>query len=86
MTVNSIIVAFFSGFLVDVFYTWWIKAIGRNAAVTAGICSMLIGACGLLGITAVIHEPWLAPMYLAGVGIGSAGAVWYGANHDCNKQ
>jgi len=72
--------AFMAGFLVDVFYTWWIRAIAVQAPLQSGVYSMLVTGTSLVGFTSVVDNHYAAAPYLLGMGLGSALAVKYGRN------
>jgi hypothetical protein len=69
------ITVFAAGALVDLFYVAWVRSIGTDNLWAAAAASMLIGAAGLLGVTNVVKNRWLAIPYLAGLGAGTAAGM-----------
>lgn len=70
-----IAIVFMCAFFLDYAYVRWMKATTANQAWRAGAWSTLIGGCGLLGVTSVVTDHWLAIPYLLGLGLGSVAGV-----------
>ncbi len=75
MTIWNTITVFFAGFAIDVAYVAWFRGIGDGQKLQAAFASMAIGACGLLGITGVVADRWLALPYLLGLGCGTVAGM-----------
>lgn len=60
----------------DVFYTRWVLHVSLGQKWAAALCSMLIGLCGLVGLTAVVQDHWAAIPYLLGLGCGTLVGMW----------
>jgi hypothetical protein len=71
------VTVFLAGFLVDVAYVGWVRSIGENRKLLAAAASMAIGACGLLGVTGVVTNYWLAIPYLLGLGAGTVAGLLF---------
>jgi hypothetical protein len=69
------VTVFLAGCLIDVFYVSWVRAIGDHDIGLAATSSMLIGACGLIGVTSVVKSRWLAVPYLLGLGCGTVAGM-----------
>lgn len=68
-------IAFAAGFLVDLFYVWWVASIGRSQPLMAGLSSMAVGLCGLAGLVQALDSHVAASCYLVGLGLGTATGV-----------
>lgn len=66
---------FAAAFLIDVCYVRWMLHVGEGHAWRAGLASMAIGACSLLGLTQVVVDHWLAIPYLLGLGLGTVAGM-----------
>jgi hypothetical protein len=67
----TVTLVFLAGLLVDLAYVAWIRAVAAGHKFLAAASSMAIGGCGMLGVTGVVTEHWLAVPYLAGLGAGT---------------
>ncbi len=71
LTVGVALIVFACGFAIDVFYVGWMRSVALGHPLVAALMSMCIGGCGLLGVTNVVRNKWLAIPYLAGLGVGT---------------
>lgn len=62
---------FAAGLAIDLFYVGWFKSIAADAPLDAAGYSVLIGACGLVGVTSVVKNNWHALPWLLGLGAGT---------------
>ncbi len=67
----SYVIVFLTAAALDVAYCHWMLHVRDNEPLRAALYSMGIGACGLLGITGVVADHWLAVPYLLGLGYGT---------------
>ena len=68
----SYLLVFLCAVALDVFYTRWVLHISRGDRWQAVFASMCIGGAGLVGVTSVVNDRWLAIPYLLGLGAGTA--------------
>lgn len=62
---------FFGAALIDVCYVRWFRAVTDKKQFLAVAYSMLIGGCGLMGVTGVVSNYWLAIPWILGLGAGT---------------
>jgi hypothetical protein len=62
---------FVLGFCIDYAYTAWVRNVGGGQRAAAALWSMGIGACGALGLTAVVGDHMLLLPYVLGLGAGT---------------
>ena len=62
---------FAAGLAIDLFYVGWFRSVAADAPFDAAAYSVLIGACGLVGVTSVVKNNWHAVPWLAGLGCGT---------------
>lgn len=67
----SVLTVFTAAFLLDWLYVRWMLYVHEGERLYAGTASMAIGACGLVGVTGVVADHWLAVPYLLGLGAGT---------------
>jgi hypothetical protein len=72
------IVAFASGFAVDVLAVLWTRFVIREDITAATLCSMALGTAQICSIGAAVRDWHAAPFFVAGYGLGSAVAIWFG--------
>lgn len=63
--------AFASGFFVDVLAVLWTRSVARRRIPAAVVWSMLLGAAQVVGIGAAVRDWHMAPLFIAGYGLGS---------------
>ncbi len=66
------LIVFLCAVAIDVAYTRWMLHVSHGDRWQAVLASMCIGGAGLVGVTSVVHDRWLAVPYLAGLGVGTA--------------
>ncbi len=74
------VTVFLAGFLVDLAYVRWLKNVTADRKLTAALASMAVGGCGLVGLTGVVADAWLAIPYLLGLGAGTVAGM--GVNNE----
>lgn len=62
---------FLAAAFIDLSYVHWFRAVHNQQYLRAALFSMVIGACGILGVTGVVADGWLAVPWLAGLGVGT---------------
>lgn len=69
------LLVFLCAALVDVFYTRWIVNVSSGRPVQAALSSVGVGAAGLVGVTSVVTDHWMAIPYLLGLGVGTVAGM-----------
>lgn len=65
--------------LVDALWVMWIHYSERNRPALSAAVSMVLACFTLAGMGSAIRDYTFAPAYIAGLGAGSFGAVWWKA-------
>ena len=67
---------FMSGFLVDLFYTVWVRSLGVGRPFTAAGASSAIGATSMVGVLGVTKDWQTLPAYVLGLYLGTLVGYW----------
>lgn len=74
MSVMSFIVTFIAVFVVDIFYTYYLKSINENKALTAGFWGAVVWLIGSIAVIEYTANHWL----LIPACIGAFCGTWVG--------
>lgn len=69
------IIAFISGFLLDLAWAYYTRQVAAGAAVLAALTSIVTGGLGAIGVAGVVRDADTLPAYLAGLALGTYMAV-----------
>jgi hypothetical protein len=72
------IIAFISGFALDLAWAYYTRQVAAGAAGRAALASIATGGLGAVGITSVVRDANTLPAYLAGLALGTYVAVRWG--------
>lgn len=71
----SALLAFASGFVIEMACVYWVHFSERNRALPTALCSMLIGGAQVLGIGESIQDWRVGAAFVLGYGCGTFTAV-----------
>ena len=71
----QIILVFFLGFCIDLFYVLYVNAVRDKAKIKAGVASVLLAAPALFGFMSILEDRWLMIPYFLGLFIGTVTAI-----------
>lgn len=76
---KTAIKVFCYGFIIDVMYVIWIKAVASGSAVLAGFAAVGLAMPGLYGYLEIVNNRKLVKFYLLGLFLGTiCGTVLHG--------
>ena len=67
----NIILLFLSGFIVDIVWAFYVRAISENKKMLSSTYSVCIGICSLLFLNITIEHMMLSPIWLIGLFFGT---------------
>jgi len=67
----KIVKVFFFGFLIDIMYVGWLKAVEADSLLLAGVASVGITLPGLLGILEIVDNKRMMIPYFMGLFFGT---------------
>lgn len=67
----SWLLLFFAGFVIDVFYAFYVRAVVARRAFKAAFASVAMVLPSILGLTAIVGDNMLSIPYLAGLFAGT---------------
>jgi hypothetical protein len=71
----KILICFMGGFLVDLFYVYWIAAVEKESPYRAGTFAVMIAACSTFSFLDIVNQRWLVVPYFAGIFAGTVMGV-----------
>ncbi len=73
----SILIAFLSGFLLELASAFWVRYVADKLAVKSAAFAVIYAACLVFGLDAALHRPAQAVAWVLGFGLGSfVGVQW----------